>query len=101
MKCGHADIPHQDVIFLDETIQRRRHEGKASANSAFAGWRSCGNAINNATGVRVRDYPITLDKLIDRLPRLDDMQAEFAFPDASTILGGATSLPQKEIRKVK
>ena len=26
------------------------------------------NAIYNATGVRVRDYPVTLDKL---LPRLD------------------------------
>lgn len=28
------------------------------------------NAIYNATGVRVRDYPITLDKLIDRLPNV-------------------------------
>jgi len=27
------------------------------------------NAIYNATGVRVRDYPITLDKLLDRLPQ--------------------------------
>jgi hypothetical protein len=26
------------------------------------------NAIYNATGVRVRDYPITLDKFLDRLP---------------------------------
>ena len=26
------------------------------------------NAIYNATGVRVRDYPITLDKLLDKLP---------------------------------
>jgi xanthine dehydrogenase YagR molybdenum-binding subunit len=26
------------------------------------------NAVYNATGVRVRDYPITLDKLIDGLP---------------------------------
>ena len=26
------------------------------------------NAIYNATGTRVRDYPITLDKLIDRMP---------------------------------
>ena len=26
------------------------------------------NAIYNATGVRVRDYPITLDKLLARLP---------------------------------
>jgi xanthine dehydrogenase YagR molybdenum-binding subunit len=25
------------------------------------------NAIYNATGTRVRDYPITLDKLIDKL----------------------------------
>jgi hypothetical protein len=26
------------------------------------------NAVYNATGVRVRDYPITLDKLIERMP---------------------------------
>jgi xanthine dehydrogenase YagR molybdenum-binding subunit len=26
------------------------------------------NAIYNATGVRMRDYPITLDKLLDGLP---------------------------------
>src|SRR3546814_15080291 len=26
------------------------------------------NAVYNATGIRVRDYPITLDKFIDRLP---------------------------------
>jgi hypothetical protein len=28
------------------------------------------NAIYNATGVRLRNYPITLDKLIDRLPEV-------------------------------
>ena len=26
------------------------------------------NAITNATGVRERNYPITLDKLLDRMP---------------------------------
>jgi xanthine dehydrogenase YagR molybdenum-binding subunit len=26
------------------------------------------NAIYNATGVRVRHYPVTLDKLLERLP---------------------------------
>ena len=26
------------------------------------------DAITNATGVRVRNYPITLDKLLDRMP---------------------------------
>ena len=28
------------------------------------------NAIYNATGVRVRDYPITLDKLLEGMPDL-------------------------------
>jgi xanthine dehydrogenase YagR molybdenum-binding subunit len=28
------------------------------------------NAIHNATGVRVRNDPITLDKLLERLPRI-------------------------------
>ena len=27
------------------------------------------NAVYNATGARVRDYPVTLDKLIERLPQ--------------------------------
>jgi xanthine dehydrogenase YagR molybdenum-binding subunit len=26
------------------------------------------NAIYDATGVRIRDYPVTLDKLLDQLP---------------------------------
>jgi xanthine dehydrogenase YagR molybdenum-binding subunit len=28
------------------------------------------NAIYNATGVRVRDYPVTLDKLIAKMPEV-------------------------------
>jgi xanthine dehydrogenase YagR molybdenum-binding subunit len=28
------------------------------------------NAVYDAVGVRVRDYPITLDKLLDRLPEV-------------------------------
>ena len=26
------------------------------------------NAVYNATGIRVRDYPVTLDKLLHKLP---------------------------------
>ena len=26
------------------------------------------NAVYNATGIRVRNYPITLDKLLERMP---------------------------------
>ena len=33
--------------------------------AAFA---AVANAIYNATGVRVRDYPITLDKPLDKMP---------------------------------
>ena len=29
------------------------------------------NAICNATGVRVRDYPITLDELLEHLPNVE------------------------------
>jgi xanthine dehydrogenase YagR molybdenum-binding subunit len=32
--------------------------------------RPISNAIYNATGVRVHDYPITLDKLLEHLPNV-------------------------------
>ncbi len=67
----HADIPHQDVVFLDETDpisspMKAKGVGELGICGVAA---AVANAIYNATGVRVRDYPITLDKLVDRLPR--------------------------------
>jgi xanthine dehydrogenase YagR molybdenum-binding subunit len=66
----HADIPHQDVIFLDETDpiaspMKAKGVGELGICGVAA---AVANAIHNATGIRVRDYPITLDKLLDRLP---------------------------------
>jgi xanthine dehydrogenase YagR molybdenum-binding subunit len=66
----HADIPHQDVIFLDEvdeTTSPMKAKGVGELGLCGVG-AAIANAVYNATGVRVRDYPITLDKLIDRLP---------------------------------
>jgi xanthine dehydrogenase YagR molybdenum-binding subunit len=66
----HADIPHQDMIFLDETdplSSPMKAKGVAELGICGVG-AAVANAIYNATGVRVRDYPITLDKLLDRLP---------------------------------
>ncbi|WP_375290138.1 aldehyde oxidoreductase molybdenum-binding subunit PaoC [Qipengyuania sp.] len=66
----HADIPHQDVVFLD-TLDPIISPLKAKGVGELG---ICGpasavaNAIYNATGVRVRDYPITLDKLIENMP---------------------------------
>lgn len=66
----HADIPHQEVIFLDETDpisspMKAKGVGELGMCGVAA---AVANAVYNATGVRVRNYPITLDKLLDRLP---------------------------------
>jgi xanthine dehydrogenase YagR molybdenum-binding subunit len=68
----HADIPHQDVIFLDETDAiSSPMKAKGIAELGICGVAAAvSNAVYNATGVRVRDYPITLDKLIGQLPQV-------------------------------
>jgi xanthine dehydrogenase YagR molybdenum-binding subunit len=66
----HADIPHQEVIFLDETdpmSSPMKAKGVGELGICGVG-AAVANAIYNATGVRVRDYPITLDKLIEKMP---------------------------------
>jgi len=66
----HADIPHQDVIFLPETDDKAnpmKAKGVGELGMCGVG-AAVANAIYNATGVRVRDYPITLDKHLERLP---------------------------------
>jgi xanthine dehydrogenase YagR molybdenum-binding subunit len=66
----HADIPHLDAFFLDEVDAaanplKAKEVGELGISGAGA---AVANAIHNATGLRVRDYPITLDKLLDRMP---------------------------------
>ena len=66
----HADIPHQEVIFLEEedpisSPMKAKGVGELGLCGVGA---AVANAVYNATGVRVRDYPITLDKHLDRLP---------------------------------
>ena len=67
----HADIPHQDVIFLDELdAQSSPMKAKGVGELGLCGVSAAVvNAIYNATGVRVRDYPVTIDKLIQQMPR--------------------------------
>jgi len=66
----HADIPHQDVIFMDEadpmsSPMKAKGVGELGLCGVSA---AIANAIHNATGIRARHYPITLDKLIGGLP---------------------------------
>jgi xanthine dehydrogenase YagR molybdenum-binding subunit len=68
----HADIPHQEVIFLDETDpisspMKAKGVGELGICGVSA---AVANAIYNATGARVRDYPITLDKILSSLPEM-------------------------------
>jgi len=66
----HADIPHQEVIFLEEADDKvSPMKAKGVAELGICGVAAAiANAVYNATGVRVRDYPVTLDKHLDRLP---------------------------------
>jgi len=62
----HADIPHQEVILLediDPTMSPMKAKGIVELGLCGVA-AAIANAIYNATGVRVRDYPITLDKLM-------------------------------------
>ena len=68
----HADIPRQEVIFLDETdpmSSPMKAKGVGELGICGVG-AAVANAIYNATGVRVRDYPVTLDKLLTEMPAM-------------------------------
>jgi xanthine dehydrogenase YagR molybdenum-binding subunit len=66
----HADIPDIEVIFLPEEDDK----GNPLGAKGIGELGNCGsgaavaNAIRNATGVRVREFPITLDKIFPALP---------------------------------
>lgn len=68
----HADIPHQEVVFLDEADDKANPmKAKGVGELGLCGvGAAVANAIYNATGIRVRDYPLTLDKYLGQLPQL-------------------------------
>jgi len=66
----HADVPDVDAIFLSELDNKSnplKSKGVGELGICGAG-ASLANAIYNACGARVRDYPITLDKVLSVLP---------------------------------
>lgn len=63
---AHADIPAIEAVFLDEVDDKTnplKIKGVGELGICGAG-AAVANAVYNATGVRIRDYPLTLDKLI-------------------------------------
>ncbi|GHF94272.1 oxidoreductase [Deinococcus piscis] len=62
----HADIPDLDVIFLEELDDKSSPlKGKGVGELGICGvGAAVANAIYNASGVRIRDYPLTVDKIL-------------------------------------
>ena len=62
---SHADIPKIDVYFLNEIDDKTnpiKIKGVGELGICGAG-AAVANAVYNATGVRIRDFPLTLDKV--------------------------------------
>ena len=62
----HADIPAVEAYFLDEVDDKTnplKIKGVGELGISGAG-AALANAVYNACGVRVREYPITLDKVL-------------------------------------
>ncbi|MGN6374144.1 MAG: xanthine dehydrogenase family protein molybdopterin-binding subunit [Sphingomonas sp.] len=67
---AHADVPPLDVMFIEEVDEHAnplgiKGLGELSISGAGA---AVTNAIYNACGVRVRDFPLTLDAILPGLP---------------------------------
>jgi xanthine dehydrogenase YagR molybdenum-binding subunit len=63
----HADIPAIDAVFVPELDARSspmKSKGIGELGICGAG-AAIANAVFNATGVRIRDYPLTLDKVLN------------------------------------
>lgn len=68
---GHADVPQVELVLPDEfdphvNVLGSKSPGELGSSSAGA---AVANAVYNACGARVRDYPITLDKVLPALAR--------------------------------
>jgi xanthine dehydrogenase YagR molybdenum-binding subunit len=69
----HADVPELDAVLLDGFDDKANvlgAKGIGELGTCGAG-AAVANAVFNATGVRVRDFPITLDKVLPGLPLVD------------------------------
>ncbi len=66
---AHADVPHQDVFFMDELDEKSSPmKAKGIGELGLCGvGAAIANAVYNACGVRVREYPLTLDKVIGKM----------------------------------
>ena len=67
-----ADVPQLEVIFVEERdVHANPIHAKGIGELGISGaGAAVANAVYNACGVRVRDFPLTLDKIIAGLPAM-------------------------------
>jgi len=67
----HADIPEMEAVILDGYDDKANAFGVKGAGEigVCGSGAAIANAVFNATGVRVRDFPITLEKVFPSLPQ--------------------------------
>ena len=66
----HADVPDVDAYFLpeiDDKANPLKSKGVGELGICGAG-AAVANAVYNACGVRIRNYPLTLDRILASLP---------------------------------
>ena len=67
----HADLPYVDAYFLleiDDKTNPLKSKGVGELGICGAG-AAVANAVYNACGVRIRDFPLTLDKVLAAFPQ--------------------------------
>lgn len=63
----HTDVPATDAVFLpapDDETRPSRAKGLGRLGALGAG-ASAARAVHNATGIRICDHPLTLDKVLE------------------------------------
>ena len=78
----HADITAIDAVFLPELDDKSnplKSKGIGELGICGAG-AAVANAVYNATGIRIRDYPLTLDKVLDGFEAREHAERRSAMP---------------------
>ncbi|MGI3903940.1 MAG: molybdopterin cofactor-binding domain-containing protein [Janthinobacterium lividum] len=84
----HADVPSIEAVFLpelDDKANPLKSKGIGELGICGAG-AAIANAVHNATGLRIRDYPLTLDKIVAGFEARDHGERRSAVP--SDVRGG-------------
>ncbi len=82
----HADIPDIEAVFLEELDEYSTPmKSKGIGELGICGAGACiANAVYNATGIRIRDFPLTLDKILDAWGDASPVQRSSTVPSRAS-----------------